>query len=76
MSKEEQVVEEPLVEVVDDAGMPEDEVIDIEPPSEEHQREEEPPKPKKGSAYKIGAIIGGVVVVAAIAFLFLLSQLK
>lgn len=66
--KEEQVVEEPLVEVVDDAGIPEDEVIDIEPPSEEHQREEEPPKPKKGSAYKIGAIIGGVVVVAAIAF--------
>lgn len=66
--KEEQIVEEPLVEVVDDAGMPEDEVIDIEPPSEEHQREEEPPKPKKGSAYKIGAIIGGVVVVAAIAF--------
>lgn len=68
----EPVVNEPLIEVVDNSEKTE-EAIDVESFGEKYEHEEPPASKKKSGAYKAGAIIGGIIIVAAIAIFGIFS---
>lgn len=68
----EPVVNEPLIEVVDNSEETE-EAIDVESFGEKYEHEEPPASKKKSGAYKAGVIIGGIIIVAAIAIFGIFS---